>query len=625
MLPADMIQKTDSRGNLQYYVQTPSGKRYLLGKLFNAGGVGQVYLAYRKNDKNTLDKYVIKEYPKPSTPSIKKQQRNIRKNLNTLIQHPALDENNQPLASMVPPLEVIDFPQTGTFGYVMNYVDLSDYVSVGKMLRKYPENIDVVCRMAKNISYFFMRLASVYGFCYKDINEGNIYLNMKTGDVRIIDNDNVGDPSIKTISGTGYYMAPEVQLGKDPDRLTDRFSLAAYLLRMFTGARPYEGAWAIDYARQHDQNVYDAAPVIFGSHAVFVFDPVDTSNTIRKYPFSLGLTREQEKEKLSWKARCDMWDHLPKELQAAFIATFSEGVKPENVNRRTTALKWYNLFDKLEKSIIQCPHPTCRKRTFGTVENCFYCGKPIPQTVCKSCGQKTPIAEKMCVHCGNNPKKAPTKTVSCPHCKAQNDVKARVCVNCKKYITVTCRCGTSNSGAAKLCSKCGTALFKTCPSCGETVPMTENRCPQCKKDFPKSNARCPSCGRQIFPGELKCGYCGASTSGSQPSVHKLKLDVVILSAGARQKNVIEHIFPSGVIYRADHLDRNQSPRPLFKLKYNPSQNIYALQNVSGNPIWYKDAQGVVNSVKDGVPVILAPGMQFQFGGGLALKIESMRW
>ena len=98
MLPADMIQKKDSRGNLQYYVQTPSGKRYLLGKLFNAGGVGQVYLAYGKNARNTLDKFVIKEYPKPTTPSMKKQQRNIRKNLNTLIAHPVLDEKKQPLS-----------------------------------------------------------------------------------------------------------------------------------------------------------------------------------------------------------------------------------------------------------------------------------------------------------------------------------------------------------------------------------------------------------------------------------------------------------------------------------------------------------------------------------------------
>lgn len=626
MLPADMIEKKDARGNIRRFVETPSKKRYLIGKLFNSGGVGQVYLSYQKDNNGNIVQYVIKEYPKPETPGMRDQQRNIRKNLKTLIDKPLHDNNNQPLASMVPPLELVDFPNTGTFGYVMNYVDLSDYKSVGEMLHSYPD-IDIVCRLAKNICHFFDILAQSAGYCYKDINEGNIYLNLITGEVRIIDNDNVGDPGIVTISGTGYYMAPEVQTGqKNPDRQTDRFSLAAYLLRMFTGARPYEGAKAIQYACNHNQNVYDAAPVIFGSDAVFIFDPNDKSNSIRKYPFTGKLTSDQEKERKGWKNRCLMWDLLPGEMQDAFIATFSEGVRLENVNKRTTARKWYELFDKLEKSTIRCPH--CHRMTFGTAEKCFFCEREIHQILCKSCGQKTPKSSKVCLHCGNPPGNAPKKTVKCPHCNTPNSITEHICSNCHKYITVTCHCATTNTGTSKICSSCGATLYKVCPSCNNTVAMTEKKCPYCKHTFAKVSEKCTSCGRQIYPGENECRFCHVPFNGSPLPVtgsesHKLKLDVTIRDADGLKNGIIEHTFPSGSVYYADNLSRKQKSRPLFKLKFNARQNVYALQNVSGGQIWYKDAQNTQNELENNAFAFLQPGMQFKFDNSLILKIKSM--
>lgn len=628
MLPEDMIVKRDSQGNTLRFIETPSGKEYLIVKPFDSGGVGKVYLAYYRDDKGQLVKYVVKEYPKPKKPSMRNQQRNIRKNLRKLIEKPVLDEKRQPLVSMVPPLEVLDFPHTGTFGYVMNYVELSDYLSVGKLLRNYPD-MDIVCRMGRNISHFFMRLASAEGLCYKDINEGNIYLNTKTGDVRVIDNDNVGDPTIRTISGTGYYMAPEVLAGADPDRQTDRFSLAAFLLRMFTGARPYEGAAAVQYCRDHDQNAYDAAPVVFGSKAVFVFDPKDTSNGLRRYPIEVGLTQEDEKEKKAWQVRCVMWDHLPEEMRDAFIATFSDGAKFENRNERTTAQQWYKLFEKLEKTIVRCPK--CHRRTFGTVSECFYCGKSLPQIVCKTCGRKVHRDVKICLGGnGHDPHIEPVRdTVSCPHCRAQNDAGTRVCTKCGRYITVTCRCGTKNSGAAKMCTKCGAALFKVCPSCRKSVPATESVCPGCKKAFPRDDARCAVCGRQIFPGEQKCRHCGADIGAekAQPPAqagHTLNLDVSVRNSDGTKRRVIQQKFPSNEVYRADRLFVGKGARPLFKLLYNPSRSVYALQNASGGAIWCKDAQDAVGQVPHGGIVELQPGVQFDFGDGMVIKIEGLR-
>jgi len=46
--------------------------------------------------------------------------------------------------------------------------------------------------------------------CYKDINENNIFFDPSTGDVRVIDNDNIGYPSHFTIRGTTIYMTPDL-------------------------------------------------------------------------------------------------------------------------------------------------------------------------------------------------------------------------------------------------------------------------------------------------------------------------------------------------------------------------------------------------------------------------------
>lgn len=83
--------------------------------------------------------------------------------------------------------------------------------------------------------------------CYKDVNEGNIFFNPQNGDIRIIDNDNIGYADKFTIKGTNGYMAPEVVLGDKPDTRSDMFSFAVFVYRLLVGGFPFEGPYTEQY------------------------------------------------------------------------------------------------------------------------------------------------------------------------------------------------------------------------------------------------------------------------------------------------------------------------------------------------------------------------------------------
>jgi len=635
MLREDGEQIRSKDGKKTYLVlTTPSGKKYRIIKPFNSGGVGKVYLASGKDASGQMKKFIIKEYPVPKTPLDKQTQRNIRKNLTSLIKNPVRD-GGKPLDSMVPPMEIMNFPKTGTFGYVMDFVELDEFVSVGKLMKNYP-GADIVCSLAKRICHFFDCLASGAGLCYKDVNEGNIYLNPRTGEIRIIDNDNVGDPGIRTISGTGYYIAPEVWMElSDPDRATDRFSLAVFLLRMFTGARPYDGIAAYRYMEAKNQNIYEAAPEMFGPKAVFIFDPNDSSNTIRSVSLGLRLTDAEKSVAAAWQSQTMLWDRLPKKMRDAFIQTFATGCKFANRNKRVTARQWHTLFCDLEKNIVTCSH--CRRKTFGDSDSCFYCGRALASTVCKSCGRKTPSQLKTCIHCGKDPKRAQVQMIACPHCGTDNPHGSVLCSACKKYITLTCaKCRTVCRGSEHTCPKCGTALLRTCPSCGKLSAMSSAKCVHCGKPFPKGNIKCSVCGRINLPGRTHCIGCKAPLSGGgaatpapvpspQPTAgHVLRMDVVVKAGSVKRNLSIAHKFPSGSKYYLDMLVSGRPHTQLFTLLYNPAKKIYALQNCTGKVMEYKKKGAPPDQLKANGRVVIGPGDVFKLCDDVQMLISSMK-
>jgi serine/threonine protein kinase len=82
------------------------------------------------------------------------------------------------------------------------------------------------------------------GLCYRDVSFGNLFVDPGTGDVAIIDNDNVGTTGEETyIKGTLQFMAPEVMLDEATPRTeSDLYSLALFLFYLFCHGHPLEGS-----------------------------------------------------------------------------------------------------------------------------------------------------------------------------------------------------------------------------------------------------------------------------------------------------------------------------------------------------------------------------------------------
>lgn len=353
-------------------VTSTSGTEYLIGGKMGAGGVARVFRAKRLRDGK---KFAFKEYL-PS-PELAKIHRNIKRNVQKLISNPILDDDGKPLKSFVMPVEIVELPASHSFGYVMEVVDTSNYIPLKKLWRDYPD-ARIMCRLCKNIAHLFTRLHLGTGWCYKDINEDNIYIDPGTGDFYIIDCDNISVPKTKTISGTPGYMAPEVYVNHMPDTRTDQFSMAVFFYRLLVGGYPMEGKKTQDYLKSTNQAVQDAAAVIYGSDALFTFDPVDPANTIR------GLVDENsEKNTKVYQLQTKMWDYLPDEVKQCFYKTFSEGLPDAKRAIRTTDKIWYDTFDAIEKEgLVKC---SCGNYAFGSHR---------PGKICPYCNQKLPLLPK---------------------------------------------------------------------------------------------------------------------------------------------------------------------------------------------------------------------------------------
>ena len=111
------------------------------------------------------------------------------------------------------PIDLVEIAGSNSFGYVMPLRD-GDYNGMRDLIARPPKRIDLplgrrimVClRIAQNFLELHAR-----GFCYQDINFGNIFFHSTTGDILICDNDNVDiDGMDAAVFGTRKFMAPEV-------------------------------------------------------------------------------------------------------------------------------------------------------------------------------------------------------------------------------------------------------------------------------------------------------------------------------------------------------------------------------------------------------------------------------
>ena len=261
-----------------------------------------------------------------------------------------------PAPEFVWPEQLTEWTADGTFGYVMKIFP-SGYESFSKFLTAHVafENVTAMVDAALNMVAAFKALHSK-GYNYQDLNDGNFSINPANGKVLICDNDNImGHGEYSGIEGKSGYVAPEVVRGdKQPDKLTDRYSLATLLFMLLVGNHPLEGARTVKIPAL--TNKFEK--IIYGSKPLFIFDPNDDSNRPVR-----GLHQNAAR----------MWKYFPSFIKDAFYRSFSQE-SLLNARGRLLEQEWFHVLVRLKSSIAQCPH--CGEEIFLESDR---------PTVCQSC------------------------------------------------------------------------------------------------------------------------------------------------------------------------------------------------------------------------------------------------
>ena len=228
------------------------------------------------------------------------------------------------------------------FGYLMDvrpsgYEELTNFFVGGRKQKQARfKSFYALCTAAINIIEAFRALHN-NGYSYQDINNGNFFISPENGDVLICDNDNVSPFGTNLgIMGKQRWMAPEIVMGKnDPDKNSDRFSLAVVLFRLLFINHPLEGRYSTPpcMTKEAEQKYYGSAPI-------FVYDPSTTENRpIPGTDHNLKL----------------FWNVYPDYVKEAFIRAFSHDVMMKQ-KPRILEKEWLDIFIRLRTEIGRCPH-----------------------------------------------------------------------------------------------------------------------------------------------------------------------------------------------------------------------------------------------------------------------------
>jgi DNA-binding helix-hairpin-helix protein with protein kinase domain len=210
----------------------------------------------------------------------------------------------------------------GTFGYVMDIrpKEYTDFPAILNAKDKKGNKIafkstEVMILAALNLVNAFRELHRK-GLSYQDLNDGNFFININTGDVLICDNDNVtpdGQENAGGVGGKPGYMAPEIVRGEaKPGERTDCHSLAVVLFKLFFRDNPLQGAEFEKIPCLTEKRELE----LFGTKPVFIYDPDDASNRPVQGVHANVIS---------------LWPRFPQFFRDAFLESFAKGMKNPQV------------------------------------------------------------------------------------------------------------------------------------------------------------------------------------------------------------------------------------------------------------------------------------------------------
>jgi len=205
--------------------------------------------------------------------------------------------------------------------------------------------------------------------CYCDISFGNVFFDTSDGDIRICDNDNVdiNSAGTRTVGGTPKFIAPEIvqNLG-GPNIQTDQHSLAVLLFYMLHLHHPLEGKRCL---RIRDDSTEKAQDVLYGSKALFIFDPQNNENE--------AVSKNTDPTGLSGHNAILNWILYPPAVRDAFVKAFTAGL--HDPYSRVTETEWKSAMMDMRDGIFPC---TCGAEICfqgeGVDHYCYNCARQVP-------------------------------------------------------------------------------------------------------------------------------------------------------------------------------------------------------------------------------------------------------
>lgn len=232
------------------------------------------------------------------------------------------------------PLDLTEW-QDGSFGYIMDlipdgYYEIARFSTNEVCFNSFKTVVDAELKIAN--AY---RILHTWGYSYQDLNSGNFFINPDTGDVKIVDNDNVAPNDTNMgILGTPGFMAPEVVSGKSlPNMYSDLFSMAVIFYLLLTKNHPLEGK------RYFMHNLPpEAIDRLYGEDALFILDREDDRN---------GIIPELHQNTLL------VWNKLPQYMKDIFYKAFSKEALHGGAPRPWDH-EWVQVLMRLRNDIVEC-------------------------------------------------------------------------------------------------------------------------------------------------------------------------------------------------------------------------------------------------------------------------------
>lgn len=371
-------------------LRTDSGNTVTILRQLGEGGQGFVYEVDYGGDRKALKWY--KSIGMGDTPETFRQV--LKKNI----------ERKTPAPEFLWPQDLTQW-HDGKFGYIMDlkpqgYYEIWQFLLCRVRFASFQVAVDAMLNI---VSAF--RILHNQGYTYRDLNDGNFFINPKTGDVRVADNDNVAPQDVKNgIRGKPRYMAPEVVTGELPDVYSDRHSMALILYMLLCLNHPLEGSLYLTPGLTEEKK-----KILYGTEPIFMMDPNAGNN---------GPHPQVHKNSIN------VWKFLPDYMRKLFLQAFSQTALLGNRAARPEEIDWLKALTRLRNDIVACQ-----------------CGNEIVvpdigSCKCDRCGKPISIPYRLELYSGNVPAVQGTRIYRCQlsPCKVQEALVPIGVVGTKKGI-----------------------------------------------------------------------------------------------------------------------------------------------------------------------------------------------